>query len=326
MYKRNEVIDIMKGIGIIAVIIGHMGSVSIIPFHIFIFSFHMPLFFIIAGYFFKPNNNFINKFKRDFSRLVIPYLFTASILVVFNILQSFIGEEKKPDVITIGIISALFGSGAYHFSPIWGNMPAIGAIWFLLALFWCRVVYNYIACKTQHKYLIAGIIAICATLIDKYLINLPFTILPGLSGMMFYLIGNWLKTHKVSYIIIIISLVCWIISILYSQIGMVVCNYGLYPIDIMGACGGTAFIYWISKYCAKTKLKSLFVWLGVNSLVLLCFHLIELKCRLCFHLHVPDIFFYKFLVKMLFCMGMTWLCYRFEITRKIFTLKKEIHV
>ncbi|MBQ1702770.1 MAG: acyltransferase family protein, partial [Prevotella sp.] len=138
----------MKGIGIIAVIIGHMGSVSIIPFHIFIFSFHMPLFFIIAGYFFKPNNNFINKFKRDFSRLVIPYLFTASILVVFNILQSFIGEEKKPDVITIGIISALFGSGAGHFSPIWGNLPAIGAIWFLLALFWCRVVYNYIACKT----------------------------------------------------------------------------------------------------------------------------------------------------------------------------------
>lgn len=322
MHKRNDIIDIMKGIGIIAVIIGHMGNVPSVPYRNFIFSFHMPLFFIIAGYFFKPNNNFKNKIKSDFSRLVIPYIFTALILLCFNVLQSLVGEEKNTDVITTGIVSALFCSGSGHSSLIWGNIPAIGAIWFLLALFWCRVVYNYIACKTQHKYLIAGIVAIFATLLDRYLINLPFTILPGLSGMMFYLIGNWLNTHKVSYFMIIISFICWIISIIYSHIWMVQCHYELYPIDIIGACGGTAFIYWASKICNMTLLKPLFVWFGINSLVILCFHLIELNCKLCFHLHIPDNFYYQFPVKILFCMVMTWLCYRFELTRKVFSLKK----
>ena len=101
MNQRNETIDIMKGIGIIAVIIGHMGCVPYMPYRNFIFSFHMPLFFILAGYFFKPNTDFKGKWRKDFTRLVIPYMFTASILLVFNILQAFVGEDKNnPSSIT----------------------------------------------------------------------------------------------------------------------------------------------------------------------------------------------------------------------------------
>lgn len=326
MNERNEIIDIMKGIGIIAVIIGHMWNVPEVPYRNFIFSFHMPLFFLIAGYFYKPNSDFKGKLRKDFYRLVIPYIFTALILVLYKILLVFVVKDINTSVIMEGVIAALYGSGSGHSSPILGKVQHIGAIWFLLALFWCRVIYNIIVCKSNYKYIVAGVIAVLATLMDRYVINLPFAILPGLSAMMFFLIGDWLRNHKVSNIGIAICMICWLISILYSRIWMVQCHYELYPIDILGACGGTAFIYWISKYCAKTKLKSLFVWLGVNSLVLLCFHLIELNSELCFRLHIPDNFYYQFPVKILFCMGMTWLCYRFEITRKIFTLKKEIHV
>lgn len=321
MSQRNETIDIMKGIGIIAVIIGHMGNVPYMPYRNFIFSFHMPLFFILSGYFFKPNTDFKGKWRKDFSRLVIPYIFTASILLVFNILQAFVGEDKNTGVIIGGIIAALYGSGSGHASPILGNVQPIGAIWFLLALFWCRVVYNVIACRTKYKYIVAGVIAIMATLMDRYVINLPFAVLPGLSAMMFFLIGDWLRDHKVSKIVIAVCMVCWVISIVYSRIWMVQCHYELYPIDILGACGGTAFIYWVSKYCAKTKLNAIFAWLGINSLVILCFHLIELNCKLCGRLHIPEAFYYQFPVKLLFCVAMTWLCYKLQFTRRIFALK-----
>ena len=321
MNQRNETFDIMKGIGIIAVVIGHMRNVPM-PIRTFIFSFHMPLFFILAGYFFKPNYNYQSKIRADFSRLVIPYIFTASILLLYNIFQAFIGDNINVKLIELGIVSALFGSGSGHSSLIWGKKPAIGAIWFLLALFWCRVIYNYIACKTKQKYIIAGFVAILATLIDRYLINLPLAILPGLSGMMFYLIGDWLKSHRISYYLIFLCLICWIISICSSHIWMVQCHYGIYPIDVLGACGGTAFIYWISKYCAKIKLNLIFVWFGINSLVILCFHLIELNCHLCAHLHIPNIFYYQFPVKLIFCVLMTWLCYKFAFTRHIFALKQ----
>ena len=48
--ERNRAFDIMKGVGILSVILGHM---DIEPYwRNVIYSFHMPLFFILAGYFF----------------------------------------------------------------------------------------------------------------------------------------------------------------------------------------------------------------------------------------------------------------------------------
>lgn len=48
--KRIEALDVAKGIGIILVIIGHLSSSYL---HDWIYSFHMPLFFIISGICFK---------------------------------------------------------------------------------------------------------------------------------------------------------------------------------------------------------------------------------------------------------------------------------
>lgn len=49
--ERNDTIDIMKGIGILLVMLGHFVDGFA---HTFIYSFHMPLFFVLAGYFAKP--------------------------------------------------------------------------------------------------------------------------------------------------------------------------------------------------------------------------------------------------------------------------------
>jgi len=51
--NREATFDVMKCIGIIAVIIGHLTSFG----QDFIFSLHMPLFFIIAGYFYHEKYN-----------------------------------------------------------------------------------------------------------------------------------------------------------------------------------------------------------------------------------------------------------------------------
>ena len=51
MTKRIEWIDIAKGIGIILVVIGHISQIEVL--NDIIYSFHMPLFFIISGYLYK---------------------------------------------------------------------------------------------------------------------------------------------------------------------------------------------------------------------------------------------------------------------------------
>lgn len=45
---RNVTFDIMKGIGILAVIIGHINDIPYMPYRHICFSFHMPLFFFVG--------------------------------------------------------------------------------------------------------------------------------------------------------------------------------------------------------------------------------------------------------------------------------------
>jgi fucose 4-O-acetylase-like acetyltransferase len=95
MNKKDTVlnVDIIKGIGIILVMIGHSGMFLIIKenafLSTFIYSFHMPLFFIIAGFFMKDNVNL----KKSVKRLLIPFLISFHILgfccVLFSSITDF---------------------------------------------------------------------------------------------------------------------------------------------------------------------------------------------------------------------------------------------
>ena len=70
--KRIDWLDISKGIAIILVVVGHISSLPWEPYRKIIFSVHMPLFFIVAGYTTKMG---LNKdiIKKLFKRLFVPY-------------------------------------------------------------------------------------------------------------------------------------------------------------------------------------------------------------------------------------------------------------
>ena len=48
---RDPSFDILKGLGILLMIMGHVGFGEL--FSKYIHAFHMPLFFLISGYFYK---------------------------------------------------------------------------------------------------------------------------------------------------------------------------------------------------------------------------------------------------------------------------------
>lgn len=303
MKERNLTLDIMKGIGIITVIAGHTKpdyiSAQIIT------SFHMPLFFIISGYLYKHNNNYKIKIRHDFSRLLIPYLVT-SIITLFTFLL--ITDHHQS--ILIHFAKAIFHADTQdHTSLIWAHIPKIGPIWFLFALFWCKIVYN----TTDHyfnssKYIVVIIISIIAVIIDRYIINLPFSILPGLSAMIFYLIGEHIHHNGINKITVVICACCWIIHIFFSQINMCICMYKLYPIDICGAIFGTIVIFHLSKAMQKIHiLSNTFAYFGRMSLVILCAHtyewsLLNLNEKLGEHIWTT-----RFIVEVVICISLTYL-------------------
>lgn len=78
---RLRYLDIAKGIGIICVIIGHTVEHGSFLFNV-IFSFHMPLFFIVSGILFRKNekSQFV---KKKFRSLIVPYAVTVFIFSPF---------------------------------------------------------------------------------------------------------------------------------------------------------------------------------------------------------------------------------------------------
>ena len=78
--KRDVTVDVMKGVGILLMLVGHWHGMSQWA-HQFIYSFHMPLFFLVAGYFSKQMTDWAKSLKKNALRLLLPFVFTHFMLI-----------------------------------------------------------------------------------------------------------------------------------------------------------------------------------------------------------------------------------------------------
>lgn len=97
--KRIEWIDLAKGIGIIFLIYGHIADDYLT---MWIYSFHIPLFFFISGYLFNPQKSAKEFFFSKCKGLLIPYIFLGLPMILPNLkyfslgflLEKFIIQER----------------------------------------------------------------------------------------------------------------------------------------------------------------------------------------------------------------------------------------
>ncbi|MDR0799464.1 MAG: acyltransferase family protein [Dysgonamonadaceae bacterium] len=279
---RIAAFDMLKGVGIILVIVGHNVPLSSLLYK-FIFSFHMPLFFLVSGYFFRPQP-VVPFLKKDFKQLIVPYLFVCAIIMISALVEDTVRHTWFQRTIYRGV-ACFWGSGSEK--PVLGGAyPAIGAVWFLLALFWCRAFFNYFYSNKEKNNAIMLAVAIGAILVAKY-IALPFSILQGLSAIVFYYIGYLVRKYqllekKVSVYLSILMAGVWIFCILFSHCWMESLRYRYFPLDVLSAVSGTWFIY---RFCRLgeaiaqplvQRCTKILVIFGQLSLVVLCFHVIEM--------------------------------------------------
>ena len=317
--KRDTTFDIMKCFGIIAVIIGHLSSIG----HQFIFSWHMPLFFIVSGYFYHEKD-VKSMIKNDAKRLLLPYFATCLIIVAYYLFISLISGNNQ---VNYWIYATLFANGSSnHTSLYFAHFPQIGAIWFLWALFWCKNVFNYIIQKARTFYFsICLIVSIIAILIDNYIINLPFAFLPGMAAIIFYALGYIIRQRggfiALPIIFAVLIIGGWILAVTFSDMSLVRCYFQNYPLNILGACGGTYFIWLLSRWMSKfqTLIVSFIVWVGRNSLTFLCIHLLDLDIYVRSSiLHIPSSMWIPYVL--LLCIVGTYLLSKIPITKNVFNI------
>lgn len=130
--KRIDYIDIAKGIGIIFVILTHCNFSHFRLLSSIGLTFDMPLFFILSGLCFRKKGKEIS--YSLFKRLVVPFYFTISLFVVFYFALGYNNESKD------WIWGGIYGSGLSYFTPFY--IKGVGAIWFLLALFWGEAYFK----------------------------------------------------------------------------------------------------------------------------------------------------------------------------------------
>lgn len=132
----NKKMLILQAFAIILVVIGHRGGIQVFADWFSIYSYHMPLFIFISGYFYKDENqNNIFKFiLKKIKNLVIPYYIWAFIyFFIILILKRFNLPTYSYDI----------GFKMFFLEPwITGHQLGLNAAaWFVLSLFLVQVIY-----------------------------------------------------------------------------------------------------------------------------------------------------------------------------------------
>lgn len=283
--KRNPILDIMKGITIILMMLGHTG----IPewLHTFIYSFHMPLFFILSGYFAKFNesiswNGWKDELCKNAKSLLVPYVFTAFIVLLFTALRAFVAQDIT--IFTDRLVACLVSTnGVLYFPQSWTWVsPEVNLswapVWFLLSLFFVRIIFYGLQMCKKWALPISIIISYIAVIIGRQTM-IPFALMQGLSGLVFYVVGWYYRYYSIHKYLLWLCVLSWPLAIIYGGINMMFLGYSIYPLSITGAVGGTIVIYYISSLINRiSKISDLFCWLGRSSLLILCLHSIDLNC------------------------------------------------
>lgn len=172
--KRIGWVDAAKGLGIVLVVLGHNQINSAAPgLHDLIYSFHMPLFFILAGMFLKPDQGFWSLAKRRFFSTLRPYLLVLGIIYGLTYLFT-----KASVVVIVGrVFKALFYALPNYFDtwmPLW-FLPHL----FLVSLFtWLvvRLIYQHLGPVWLRAIFLVGML-FCGVLALTFFAKVNFTLI-----------------------------------------------------------------------------------------------------------------------------------------------------
>lgn len=287
MSKKVLNVDIVKGIAIILVMIGHSGMFLFVKdkvlLNTFIYSFHMPLFFIVAGFFMKDKVNL----KKTIKRLLIPFLiasvfwvFIASLLV--QLPTYFRSQELYPYSYDFMLQLKKFLKAIFFAT----RLDIVGTgLWFLVALFMSRILWyilhDLIKFKVTLWYIL--IVFVVNYLLYNYL-NLAETHFywmwpQSILAYLFMLIGNYYYKNnyveKTSYLdVIILSGLTIFVIIWNGRIDMSSFKFNNYLGFIFIAIMAFAVIYKFSFVIEKHSklLKMFLLWCGKQSLNIFLVH------------------------------------------------------
>lgn len=287
--KRIEWIDIVKAIGMFLIVMGHTLEVyTFSGFAKWIFAVHVPVFFVLSGYLFRAKP-FKTVFQSGWRNLLLPYLATAVIVYLLSFLHPFFPNWFYQVDAREYFLRVLYGSGTNidFFLDKTVHIQAIGAIWFLVAMFVGNVLFNGLVKLKEHvaKESVLVLTVFLMTVLGFYLtkkgIYLPWSLNAALVSQSFYYAGHLFRRveaiDKGDWALALVGLGLWGLSAQSGFFYLNVASAAAPTLAVLGGIGGSyVLMFGAYKLCRWRSWRGL-AYYGKMSLAVLCIHLIEMS-------------------------------------------------
>lgn len=277
-------IDNARALGIVAVVLGH--TTSLPPGLVrFLYAFHMPLFFFLAGSVLKRESDgrsILDAIRHGFRRLIVPYTAFFVLSWAYWILTRNLGggaERFRGFSVWSPCEGLLYGTGETLFVNV--------VLWFFPCLFCVTILFRWVGrCSTAWTMLIlAALLVVGLTGLVTVRARLPWSLDVALVATTFYGCGVFLaKRRRVDETrhdgpgpwMMAITSVCglaitWAVSLANGPVSMNDLRYGNPLLFLTGAAGGIAGVVALAKLLPESRVMR---WLSVNSIVIFPTHLL----------------------------------------------------
>lgn len=271
--KRIEWLDYTKGFGICMIMLAHISQYfpPLSSLNKYICSFHVVIFFIVAGYLAGVKSDSVRNIKRRSKELLIPY-------VVFSIVNS---------VVKIGVLVL---QGGLTKEIIRNEMKELlitgnGTVWFLLCLYFVEMLFLLLRrIEMDEKIIVVCSILLMVVLYICKLPENPFIIVAGriVAGMGYYSIGYFLYKKNVKNMVsavsgVVLLLTGGTIEILFGCRTDFFDGVYKYPLSsilsAVATCVGYMLIFEkIEKSGKLIRMRQFLNYFGKNSLIVMVIH------------------------------------------------------
>lgn len=293
--KRDTTIDLLKGIGITSIVIGHVRGYlpGGFPIVAYVYTYHIMVFLFVAGMCFKPQNNtppYMQIGKRLGGLLPLYTIYSIFFVACHNlfrkvhILSNDIPKYGKREIIQNILNSLSFGTserllGAFWFVPMF----------FMVVSFFIIIFYKMEQIKkTIWGHILAMFVCSIVGIVLNYKeVYLNFHIQTSILGISIIYLGCFYKKYRMKFdkylkwwYAPILGTMIW--GILSLKIGMIELSVNqimhpalFYPVTLIGIL----FCLCLAEGIKKVRpLCKMFATIGKNSYHIMALHFLAFKC------------------------------------------------
>lgn len=213
--KRMDWLDMAKGYGIILVMIAHLCEWT--PVGSVIYSFHIPLFFLLSGYLFSIRGSFPEFLKKKAQGMLVPYFALAVPMILWDMFVEKGGLHwpYAPMIANGKIMSLNSYNGTFNWDAVKSQKPLdvlerdvlglfiqerMWTFWFLSCLFVVSLLF-YVLVRFLKKEWVR-LVVVCAITAAGFLYDflgggaLPWNVDLALTALPFFYVGWLLKKYE----------------------------------------------------------------------------------------------------------------------------------